>query len=47
LAYQTCDQDGTANDFTRVSGDINGDRVADFEIQIFGFVPLGTGDFLL
>jgi Ca2+-binding RTX toxin-like protein len=47
LRYQTFDQDGTANDFTIVSGDINGDRVADFEIQIFGIVPLASGDFLL
>ena len=28
-------------------GDVNGDRVADFEIQIFGIIPLASGDFLL
>jgi Ca2+-binding RTX toxin-like protein len=47
VRYVTVDQAGTANDFTIVSGDIDGDRNADFEIQIFGIVPLGSGDFLL
>ena len=32
---------------TIVSGDVNGDRVADFEIEIAGIVNLRSGDFLL
>jgi Ca2+-binding RTX toxin-like protein len=47
LHYQTFDQAGTANDTTVVSGDINGDRIADFEIEIVGIVQLSSGDFLL
>jgi serralysin len=41
------DQPGTANDVTIVSGDINGDLVADFEIEMAGIVNLRSGDFLL
>jgi hypothetical protein len=47
LRYQTFDQAGTANDITVVSGDMNGDLVADFEIAIVGIVKLSSGDFLL
>ena len=47
LRYEIFDQIGNATDFTLVSGDVNGDRVADFEIQIFGIIPLASGDFLL
>jgi serralysin len=47
LRYQTFDQAGTANDMTIVSGDINGDRAADFEIQITGILKLPSGDFIL
>jgi Ca2+-binding RTX toxin-like protein len=47
LHYQTFDQAGTANDITVVSGDINGDGVVDFEIEIAGIVQLTRSDFLL
>jgi Ca2+-binding RTX toxin-like protein len=47
LRYQTFDQAGTANDITVVSGDTNGDRIADFEIEFVGLVKLASGDFLL
>jgi serralysin len=47
LHYQTFDQAGTANDITVVSGDTNGDGVADFEIEIVGIVQLSSGDFIL
>jgi len=47
LHYQTFDQPGTANDITVVSGDINGDRVADFEIEIAGLQKLTASDFIL
>ena len=47
LQYQTSDQAGTADDITVVRGDVNGDRVADFEIEIRGIVQLSSGDFLL
>jgi Ca2+-binding RTX toxin-like protein len=47
LHYQTFDQAGTANDITVISGDINGDRVPDFEIGLTGIVKLTSGDFVL
>jgi probable HAF family extracellular repeat protein len=47
LHYQTFDQTGTANDITVISGDINGDRIADFEIGLAGIVNLTSSDFLL
>jgi Ca2+-binding RTX toxin-like protein len=47
LHYQTFDQAGTANDVTVVSGDVNGDGVSDFEIEIAGIVQLTRNDFLL
>jgi Ca2+-binding RTX toxin-like protein len=47
LRYQTFDQPGTANDITVVTGDVDGDRVADFEIEISGIVQLTKNDFLL
>jgi lysophospholipase L1-like esterase len=39
--------DTTGEDYTLVSGDVNGDRVADFEVQITGLLPLGSSDFVL
>jgi hypothetical protein len=36
LHYQTFDQAGTANGITVISGDVNGDGVADFEVGIVG-----------
>ncbi len=33
--------------FTLVQGDVNGDGIADFEVQINGLVPLTTADFVL
>jgi Ca2+-binding RTX toxin-like protein len=47
LHYQTIDQAGAANDMTVVSGDTNGDGVADFEIQIAGIVQLSSSDFIV
>jgi Ca2+-binding RTX toxin-like protein len=47
LHYQTFDQPGTANDITVISGDINGDRAADFEIELTGIIKPTSGDFLL
>jgi hypothetical protein len=36
-----------ANGVTTVSGDIDGDRAADFQIQLDGLLTLTGGDFLL
>ena len=47
VRLQTFDQAGTANDVTVVSGDVNGDRIADFEIELVGIVQLSSGNFLL
>ena len=38
---------GTANDRTIVEGDINGDTVFDFQIQLTGLKTLAAGDFIL
>jgi len=47
LHYAIFDQPGAANDVTIVSGDTNGDLVADFEIEIAGIVNFRSSDFLL
>jgi len=38
---------GTANDKTIVEGDINGDRIADFQIELTGLITLSIADFIL
>ena len=38
---------GTANDKTIVEGDINGDKHADFAIELKGLIALSAGDFVL
>jgi serralysin len=38
---------GTSNDKTLVSGDTNGDGVADFTLELTGLVNLTKGDFIL
>ena len=38
---------GTANDRTIIEGDINGNRVADFQIQLTGLNTLTATDFVL
>ena len=38
---------GTASDKTIVEGDINGDKVADFQIQLAGLKTLAAADFIL
>lgn len=47
LRYQKYDYSGTATDLTIVTGDVNGDRVADFSIEIAGLRTLAAGDFIL
>ncbi|MFW2230895.1 choice-of-anchor Q domain-containing protein [Rhizobium sp. CRRU65] len=47
LAWHYEDKAGSANDATVIQGDLNGDGVRDFEVQMKGLVHLGTGDFLL
>ena len=47
VRYQTFDQPGTANDITVISGDLNGDKVADFEIELTGIVKPTSSDFVL
>ncbi|MGH6769029.1 MAG: calcium-binding protein [Xanthobacteraceae bacterium] len=41
------DRSGTANDKTIIEGDINGDKKADFQIQLTGLKVLAAGDFVL
>ena len=38
---------GTVNDKTIVQGDINGDKVADFQIQLAGLQTLTAADLIL
>jgi serralysin len=38
---------GTANDKTIIEADLNGDRVADFQIELSGLKTLTAGDFVL
>ena len=38
---------GSVNDKTIIEGDINGNRVADFQIQLTGLKSLTAGDFIL
>ncbi|MCP8883719.1 M10 family metallopeptidase C-terminal domain-containing protein [Devosia sp. XJ19-1] len=37
----------TANDRTIVLGDMNGDQVSDFQVELTGLITLGVGDFIL
>jgi Ca2+-binding RTX toxin-like protein len=47
LRFEKFDNAGTANDFTWVSGDTNGDGAADFIIQAKGLTGFVKGDFEL
>jgi Ca2+-binding RTX toxin-like protein len=47
LRYAREDRSGTANDATIVYGDVDGDKLADFQIELTGLKSLGAGDFLL
>ncbi|MBD9374405.1 right-handed parallel beta-helix repeat-containing protein [Rhizobium sp. ARZ01] len=47
LAWRTENNSGTANDVTIIQGDLNGDGVHDFELQLQGLVNLSASDFLL
>jgi len=48
VRHQSCDHQWVERlQVTIVSGNVNGDRVADFEIEIAGIVNLRSGDFLL
>ena len=38
---------GTANDKTIVEGNVNNDRVADFQLELTGLKTLNAGDFVL
>ena len=38
---------GTANDKTFIEGDINGNKVADFRIELIGLKTLSAADFFL
>ena len=47
LRYEVFDNAGTANDFRLVSGDTNGDGIADFNLQLTGLHVLFAADFNL
>lgn len=47
LRYEQVDRAGTRTDFTVVTGDVNGDGRADFEIRLAGLKDLSAGDFFL
>ncbi|MEQ1717959.1 MAG: calcium-binding protein [Hyphomicrobium sp.] len=47
LHYLVSDAIGTANDKTIVEGDYNGDKIADFQIELAGMKALVAADFVL
>lgn len=47
LRYEKFDNPGRKHDFTVISGDINGDGRADFQIELKGLLNLTKGDFVL
>lgn len=47
LKFVMVDLAGTANDRTIVSGDVNGDGVADFQVELIGLMNLRATDFIL
>ena len=47
LTFTYVDVAGTDNDATIIQGDINGDKLADFQIQLHGLVQLTQADFIL
>ncbi len=47
LHYFQTDAAGTASDRTVIEGDINGDKTADFQIELTGLKTLVSGDFVL
>jgi Ca2+-binding RTX toxin-like protein len=48
LRYETVDLVGTANDYTKILGDLNGDKIADFEIVLVGSAgAVQATDFML
>jgi Ca2+-binding RTX toxin-like protein len=47
LIWDKQDNSGTANDRTLIKGDANGDRIADFELELTGLKNLYVADFIL
>ena len=47
LRWFQSDAAGTASDVTIIEADINGNRVADFQIQLTGLKTLTAADFIL
>ncbi|MEZ5774812.1 MAG: M10 family metallopeptidase C-terminal domain-containing protein [Hyphomicrobiaceae bacterium] len=47
LHYKVFNRPGSANDMTIVEGDLNGDRKADFQIELTGIKVLSPADFML
>ena len=47
LIWDKQDHSGTTKDVTIISGDINGDKQADFQIELTGLKTLTAGDFIL
>lgn len=47
LIWDQINKLGTANDVTLVRGDLNGDKVADFVLELTGLVSLSQSDFIL
>jgi Ca2+-binding RTX toxin-like protein len=47
LIWDQRDKPGTSKDITLVSGDINGDKIADFQLELTGLIALTKIDFIL
>ena len=47
LRYEKFNLAGTANDYTLISGDLNGNDTAEFTIEVKGLFTFAAGDFVL
>ena len=47
VTWKQFDVSGSANDYTLVQADVNGDGTADFEIRLTGLKALTASDFVL
>ena len=47
LRYQKFNLAGTVDDYTLISGDFNGDAIADFTLEVTGLITFIDTDFVL
>ena len=47
MTWKQFNNPGSTNDYTLVQADVNGDGVADFQIELSGLKTLSASDFVL